>query len=299
VLFFFLLAPAIVTIRLEHRWLQASFNVLVLMIAIIIRNLNFKNNYTQYALYALVFIPLILTDNRYLRKGFPNIYLYYTQRTALSYKEAIDKGIINPNATNLYIWVKQRDFNNEQGYKWALGGGSLFSIYQNKSKNIIFVDSVYDRLSPVAASSFPNFNRNTDQIVFDTPRGIVDITNEFLQDSLKSFTSKKIYKLESAENVQYDQTRLLIQNDNFDKFSVQGFYNYENGIRWTNGNAEIGFKGDFGTKDSIYVELVAYLPPACKSIYPGISITDDNGRTYQPIYSRREDDKFFYIFYFK
>jgi hypothetical protein len=299
VLFFLLLAPAIVTIRLEHRWLQASFDIMVLLVAITISMLHFKNNYTRYALYALVFIPLILIDSRYLHKGFQNIYLYNSQQNALRFKKAIEKGVINPNTSNLYIWVKERDVNNEQGFKWDLGGGSLFKIYQNKSKNIIFADSIYDTSSPVAVSSFPNFNKNNDQILYVSPKGIIDITNEYLKDSLKSFTTKKIYQLESAENIEYDQKNLVIDNNNLDQFSVQGFYDNENGIRWTNGNVQMGFKGTFSAKDSVHIELNTFMPPACKNIHPAVSITDDNDKVYRPLYSGRSGDTFFYTFYFK
>jgi hypothetical protein len=44
ILFFLLLAPAIVTFRLEHRWLQASFSVLVLIIVMLLSSFRFNNS---------------------------------------------------------------------------------------------------------------------------------------------------------------------------------------------------------------------------------------------------------------
>ena len=91
----------------------------------------------------------------------------------------------------------------------------------------------------------------------------------------------------------------MITNDDFDKFNNTGFYQNENGIRWTNGNVSIGFMGNFIVKDSLSMELTTYMPPICKDVNPKIVIIDLDNKEYQPVAFHREGDSFHYKFYFE
>jgi hypothetical protein len=218
---------------------------------------------------------------------------------ASGFKQAITNGTISPNSDQLYIWEKHRNQNDEQGIRWILGDGYLFQFYQNKTKQITFVDSIYDKSHSFTFSSFPNFNKNTGQIIYILNNRIYDLTSDYLQDSLKHFLTKGIYNLESKGPIRYDQAHLRITVTGDDQFSMDGFYQNENGIRWTDGHSSIGFKGDFIIKDSLSLSLNTYMPPVCKNITPKISIVDENDSTYVPLYLNRNGDTFVYKFYFR
>lgn len=191
-----LLIPAVVTIRLEPRWLQGPFSVLMLMVAIALKNLNIKNsNIKTYLLLALPAL-IIWSDNNYLSLGGKNIYLYGSNKFASEIKELTTKGIIRPNTQTLYLWETQRDNNTEEGIKWVLMSGNFFQLYQEKNKKLMFVDSNSYKSSP---SPLVNLNKDSVQIIY-IGKKTLDITDEYFQDSLKSFLSNKIHRIESSGN---------------------------------------------------------------------------------------------------
>jgi len=294
-----LLVPATITIRLEQRWLQAPFSVFALLVIIALNTLPFKyRSGNKYAL-LLFFTFFLLTDFNYLKKGVPNFSMSYSTRLASGVKEAIDNGTISPNSEQLYIWEKRRNENDEQAIRWILASGYFFEFYQNKAKQITFADSVYDKSYPFAFSSFPGFNKNTSQIIYLLNNKIYDLTPDYLKDSLKRFATKGIFNLESNGGIYYDQSHLKVIGTNADQFSMDGFYESQNGVRWTNGNSSIGFKSDFITGDSLKLELNTYMPPACQGILPRISIVADDSAVYDPLFSNRNGDTFVYRFHFK
>ncbi len=179
-LFGFCLAPAVVTIRLEQRWLQASLSVFILLSAIAFNSIRFKNDLLS-MLSCLAFVLLFLwTDHNYLEKGGSTIYLSSTEKLAADFKQAIDKGIIRPNTTELYIIEKKKDANAENEVNWALGAGYFFRFYQNETAKIIFTDTASTNHGAL------NLNKDFVQIVYINS-GVIDITNQYLQDSLKNF----------------------------------------------------------------------------------------------------------------
>ena len=293
-----LLIPAIITIRLEQRWLQASFSILILLVIIAVNNLNFKYDSGKKYLLLLFFIFFLWTDFNYLKKGAGNFSMSYSTRLASGVKQAIDNGTISPNSNRLYIWEKRRNANDEQAIRWVLGGGYLFEFYQNKSKEIAFADSIYDRSYSFAFSSVPDFNKNTAQIIYLLNNKVYDLSPDYLQDSLKHFAAKGINTLESNGGIKYDRSHLQVTVTSADQFLMDGFYENQNGIRWTNGSSSIGFKSDFITRDSLSLELNTYMPAICKNISPRISIVDEDSTAYEPLYSNRNGDTFVYKFYF-
>ncbi len=287
-LFILFLIPAVMTIRLEQRWLQASLGIFVLMIAIMFSQLPFRNKHARDYLFCAFVILFLWTDYNYLDRGADNLYMVYSEKLAAEFEQAIANGIIRPKTEYIYIWEKQRDSNGESAINWDLGAGSFFSFYQNRGKKLIFVDD----------SSKINFNKDSDQIIYSGAR-VIDITKQYLQDSLKTHTNFNFDKLAGNGGIQYDQRRLLIDNETFDKFSMNGFYENENGIRWTNGKADIGLLGDYTVKDSVKIIMSTYMPPVCKAISPKMFLTEENNLEDRPIFSAREADKFTFTFYFK
>ncbi len=296
-LFVALLIPAVVTIRLVQRWLQASYCVFILSFIIAFSHILFKTTYSRNSLLVLFIALLLWCDFTYLNKGAGSIYLTSSEAMADEFGEAIDKGIIRPGTKRLYIWEKHQDVNAENAIKWVLAEGYFFNFYKQQEKNIFFADSIYQKTPPYS-NSFVNFNKNADQIIY-MDSSIVDITNDYLQDSLKTFNTDKIDDPASSNKIQYNQTQLRITNDDFNKFITIGFYDNENGIRWTNGNASIGFIGNYMIMDTLNIELNTFMPPICKNINPKVLITDYSNKVYRAGLTKRQGDKFIFRFHFE
>lgn len=296
-LFVLLLGPAIMSMRLEQRWLQASFDVFILMLVIILNDWLPKGNLVKAPLLCLFIIFFIWTDYNYLNKGGANLYMVYSESLASDFKEAAAKGILRPQTRKLYILEKRKDLNIESAIRFDLGNGSLFEFYQGKSKELIFADSMYDRSYSFAFSPFVHFNEQTDQILF-LNGNIIDVTAYFRKDSLKYFFQEKFDELMASHRWQYDPKGLLITVNDIKKLTTSGFYTNENGVIWTTGNAGIGLNGDYLAKDSLALVLKAYLPPVCRNIAPRVLLVDDKNKEYEAVSMEKEGDTFHYTFYF-
>ena len=175
ILFVFCLVPAVVTVRLEQRWLQAPLIIFIVMTIVAINSLHFKNDNLK-TISSVVFVfTFIWIDRCYLAKGIDNLYLKVAERRAGIFKTAINNGVINCFTTKLYIWENNNDANTNNEINWALAGGNNFQFYQGKSKKIFFIDS---------KSVIPTFNRDSAQVVF-VRDSIEDITNEYFKDPIQ------------------------------------------------------------------------------------------------------------------
>ena len=187
ILFALCLAPAIVTIRLEQRWLQASFSVFIIMIIIAFNALPFRKEGIKYALLCTLLALTLWGNYNYLSQGVDNLYMKEAERTAALFVKGLNTKVIHPAGNRLYLWEKQRDVNAENGATWALGEGYIFNFYSVETKQIIFVDSIYHQTASGVVSSFPAFNKDRAQILY-VRHDLVDITELYLKDSLKNFS---------------------------------------------------------------------------------------------------------------
>ena len=186
ILFVLSLIPAIVTVRLEQRWLQAPLSVFILMIVIAFSSFQFKNIRVKNVCSFLFIAFFLLCNFNYFNKGVGNLYLLHAEEVSGYFKQAINNGSINPYTTKLYLWEEHMDPNGNNSTYWAIGGGKFFDFYQNKSKEIIFTDSLYHKQGDTMVTSFPNFNKDSAQILY-VKYDVTDITDQYLKDSLKSF----------------------------------------------------------------------------------------------------------------
>lgn len=292
-LFGLTLVPAIVTIRVEQRWLQASFSILILMIVIAINKIEFKTLRLKHFTLSLFIIVFLGVDMTYLYLGAKNVYISSSEKVVMDFKKAIDDGIVHPTSVNFYIWQKTIDQNSISAINWDLAGGDFFTFYQNKGKKLIFVDSIYEKLHAGITTEISNFNIKTDQIIF-LGNSIVDTTNNHFKDFLE--------KLDSIpkKNESHDSARLLeIDNKSLNKFLIRGFYNYEKGIAWTNGDATILLNHIITSSDSLQINLNTYMPLICENVHPKLFLKDGNGEVYQATSTKRTADLFVFKFYFK
>jgi hypothetical protein len=129
-------------------------------------------------------------------------------------------------------------------------------------------------------------------------------------NSLRSIEVLRKYKLGvyyeeskiSHETLTLDQNEkiILISGDpKFTDLKKVGFYNNENGITWTNGNASISLNNYFQVKDTLLVEMDTYMPPVCKNVNPKISLVDKDNKEVYPFSLKREGDRFTYEFVFE
>lgn len=295
-LFILFLAPAVSTIRLEQRWLQAPLSILLLMLAIASSHFHYKNGIVR-SMALVAFIILFSTvDISYFRLGADRIYLVNSEKLVSLVDSAIKKGTIRSNSSRLFIWEDQKDPNTEAGINWDLGGGSFFDFYMGKPKRLVFVDSVYENAGG-PGNPLKSFHPANDQLLYLNDR-VADIGNYYVKDSLKTIR-QKIAAWAVSRKIQYDQHHLVVGINHFEQFATKGFYEPENNFRWTNGNAELDFLGDFQVNDSLTVLLNTFMPPVCKDVSPVISIMDENGEKHLPSGEKRVQDQFLFSFYFK
>jgi len=186
ILFIASMTPAIITIRLEQRWLQASFAIFLILIIIALSELKFKNKFVNLCC-CLIFTSIFQwSDFHYMNKGASILYMNSAQKTASFFKYAIENNTIHPNTKNIYLYLNQRNHNGENEISWSIANGGICEFYQNNNKNIYYVDSVFERINTQSDTSLIHFNKNSDQIVY-LKDSIIDITPQFLSDSLKNF----------------------------------------------------------------------------------------------------------------
>jgi len=170
-LFILLLIPAVVTVVLSDRWLQASFNVFILMIAMALPEMRAANKvFGRFS--APVFILLLLWID-YTSYHFNNVKRDDSKKVHFIFERAIRNGIIRENAEKLVIVGTYGNVYDPE-IRWKLGHGAFFGFYQHKSKQLIFTDS----LSKVSfLPPFPPFDRNTWQVISIRDE-IKDLTKE-------------------------------------------------------------------------------------------------------------------------
>ncbi len=185
-LFVFCLTPAIITIRLEQRWLLAPFCIFITMLVIALSSFKFKDNRIKNSIFLTFIACFLISDCNYFYNGVKNLYITNSQSASSVFETAIKKGIIRYNTSTLYLWEQHRDYGFEGDINWDIGGGNLFWFYQNKSKKIFFIDSTYLTQNTDAINTLPDFTQDSVQILY-YKNGVFDITDQFLKDSLKCF----------------------------------------------------------------------------------------------------------------
>ena len=180
-LFALCLLPAIVTIRLEQRWLQASLCIYILIIVIAVNNTPFKKKRTKaiiISVYILLFSGIGL---HYQFTGTSDIYLCVAHSKARLFEQAIKNGTIRRDTDTIYIYEAHKNQNDENEYSWILGKGYFFYYYGQNLKKIAFVDSTDQsndqntRPSPIPDKS---------QVVY-IGNNIMDITKEYMDHNFR------------------------------------------------------------------------------------------------------------------
>jgi peptidoglycan/LPS O-acetylase OafA/YrhL len=278
VLFFLFLAPAVVNIRLEQRWLQASFSIFILMIGLALSRIPVKNvMYRNWALLLFV-LAFIKVEFSYLKNGHQHIYLTTASNISNSFKQAIDNGVIKPESSRLYIWDKKRDEGSEVS-NWALQNGFFFKLYQNKNKEIVFIDPTYK------FDSTKTLDTINERIIY-LKNTVTDVTSDYFRSPKLDFGAHKV--------------NIFMTFQELNKYTHSGFYDTENGFRWTNGNAAINFgDANYSIVDSLKVNLRVLQIPASDKITPKLVIKDKTNQEHHSFDVKKAGDVFTYLFVFE
>ncbi len=185
-LFTLSLGPAVVTIRLEQRWLQASFSIFILLLAIAWIDLDYKSSLSKIIAYAWISVFLLVPNYYYLKFGAKNLYFKDAEKMAAFFVTATNLNVIHKNVSTVYLVKNNTDDNANSGLAWAIADGYLFHFYQGKSKKLIFVDSVSVQATDKSSSPLKNFNIDNSQVIY-VNNIVIDVTDQYLKDSLKSF----------------------------------------------------------------------------------------------------------------
>ncbi|MCW3124255.1 MAG: hypothetical protein JWQ38_3747 [Flavipsychrobacter sp.] len=165
--------PAVATVRLEQRWLQAPFSVLILMLVVAfcdIRTYSATIRNVSFSVFVLLFI---LSDHNYLYKGAHKIYMYKAGRTAGSLRKAMLNGTIEADSTDIILiedwWLYT---------EWVMQKGYLFNYYQGTTKRVRFFNDLYlhdngDRL-PIS-----DVFSGTAQVLRVSEDTVTDVTDKY------------------------------------------------------------------------------------------------------------------------
>ncbi len=133
------LAPAVSTIRLEQRWLQAAFALQLVILAACLGWVSYNKIFSGTAM--CLFITVFLYSERhYLDDGARNIYISNSAHKATVYKQAVDRAVIKPMAKELLILDTTSDANSQNELIWVLQGGQFFGFYGLGEKTIKHID---------------------------------------------------------------------------------------------------------------------------------------------------------------
>jgi hypothetical protein len=279
ILFFLFLVPAIITIRLEQRWLQASFSIFILIIGLAFSRIPFKNKTSRNWAFTLFVLVFLLIDYSYLINGYKNIYLTGASKISNTFKLAMDKGVIKPESSRLYIWEKRKNEGTEEAITWSLESGMLFEFYQNKFKELVYITPDYK------FDSTKTLDTINERVIY-VRNTVTDVTAEYLKSPKLEFGAQKISN--------------FIGFQDLDKYTLSGFYDAENGFRWTNGNAAINFgDANYTIKDSLKVDLRVVQISASDKITPALVIKDKTNQEYHALDVKKAGDVFTYLFVFE
>ncbi|RYY56470.1 MAG: hypothetical protein EOO09_06360 [Chitinophagaceae bacterium] len=288
------LLPAVVTIRLEHRWLVAPMAISVMMAVLAITDLPLRTNQRNLVVFGYLLVGAFVNHN-YLYKGAQNIYLVHSEKLASRFETALAADQIRPETKKIYLWEQKRDPNVESGVNWVLGGGYLFT-YLEDPKTFVFEDSVIHHTGDSLSGVAHRFDPQYEQLILMRD-SLVDITPLFLQDSLRTLDAAIAAGFRDYNRINLSGKEVRLSADDLSQLPVKGFYDAEGIMRWTNGNAEIGFPGGLNFSDSIVFVLETTLPQKAAAVVPVLHVEQGDGTVVTLRHVNRSGDTFRYVSY--
>ncbi len=163
----------------------------------------------------------------------------------------------------------------------------------------VFPNAKYATFDIINFNPSSSNNKRTDLVQFIAPAdsNMVRYDQKWVFDDMGKLIKTENLLAERVIASSADSNEVIqINQENLSKLAITGFYDAENGIRWTNGNASIELNEVIENKDSIIVQLNTYMPPICKSVTPKLSLSDINNLAFESILTTRKGDTFYYLF---
>ena len=142
--------------------------------------IKFKKNILKPAFICSFVLLFLAVDLKYEVTGATEIYLYTAQSKASLFEQAVKDNVIHNSTDTLFIYEKHKNKDNENEFRWVLGGGYFFQYYGQKIKTIAFVDSADQQ----------NFSRTsspckeTTQVLYIDSK-VNDITGPYTSNTFK------------------------------------------------------------------------------------------------------------------
>jgi hypothetical protein len=190
VLFGATLAPAISTVNLEQRWLQAPFCVFILIVVVIFNRINTKDSRLKTGL-LLFFAAVFLSSDRIYTKVMDTKFWMKSAEFRMStFVNAAANGTIRREAKNLFILEDTKSSDYEIPLSWGLANGYFFDFYQDQGKTIIYLDS-RRFTDPAQLQYMVSFDPATDEVI-QPDSYVKDITADILKERDQYFAAHGI-----------------------------------------------------------------------------------------------------------
>jgi hypothetical protein len=181
VLMLFCLIPAVSTIRVEQRWLQAPLATLLLILFYAFYNIRTKFKVAKYAVFGVFVLYFFVSDYYYYVGYRKSSYWGGAEGTATNYKEACFNGTIRKQTKTLYILVGNRVHFPSGALLWDLVDGLFFDYYQGSKKKIIILD--FDMYKDKTQLPYiVALNKETEQVIEWNGIWLVDVTDKVLNE---------------------------------------------------------------------------------------------------------------------
>lgn len=180
VLFFATLAPAVSTLEVEQRWLQAPLLLFVLAVVVAFVNIRTKHPNRKKFLFIFFVLGFMVSDYNYMHKMISHFWMKGCEWEAFCYKDLILNGHLGKEVNTVYYLEEKKDPIHEIQMSWLLADGYFFVFYVGQGKTITYIDST-KFTDPEQLKYMIDFDPKTQQIV-TMKNQIVIVTDEVLKE---------------------------------------------------------------------------------------------------------------------
>jgi hypothetical protein len=167
----FVLFPAILTIRMEQRWIFATFILVMLLLPVSLSKLYTNRRFLTTSLMVGMVCCSIALDT-VIMKHFDQLYFSYAAHFAeLVKRDIVDKGVEKSSPVVFFIGAEQ--------CSWTIGNGGFFRVYEGSQRDVKCFNSVDDSLKE-------NFPKNT-KFYKVNPDELKDVTNLWRDAKRRSY----------------------------------------------------------------------------------------------------------------
>jgi len=159
-----LIVPITVTIRLEHRWLQGPYGVLILLMAIAADGFVWNTQKLRVTIGFIIATLFIWIDAHYFTSGIDGMYIRTSDKFIGKFHDAYTAGRIKKGTKLILLYEDVVPQGDKDWIDWVTNYGYIFEMFDAPHKNIGYIDSTTAR--PVSQIN------DTTQIIYVYDNGI-------------------------------------------------------------------------------------------------------------------------------